>query len=175
MAIPVANPPPSDVPPPPSGGGGYDPPPGGGYGDPGGQGRPPLTSGMSPLVRGCLIAGAFGLFLTCVGGSVLAYSCMGLMDAGTSQLIRSISEAYRASAVRAGEESTHDADLRQLVAISDEGNLSFITFGILNNRYEDARRDGIIDAEELHFGMELIHDIVISNGSVDIERYPNAR
>ena len=134
-----------------------------------------MSGGMSPLVRGCLIAGAFGLFLVCVGGSVLAYSCMGVMEAGTSQLIRNIADAYRTSAVRGGEESTYDSDLRQLVAISDEGDISLITFGILNNRFEDARRDGIIDEEELHLGMELIHDIVISNGSVDIERYPNAR
>ncbi len=175
MAIPVANPPPLE-PPEASSGGGGDPPSGpAGYGDPIGQPGPPRPAQMSPVVRGCLIAGAFGVFLACVGGSAVAYSCVGMVSAGSSQLVRNIEGAYRGSAVRAGEESTYDADLSALVAISDAGHLSFITFGILNNRYEDARRDGTIDQEELHHGMELIHDIVVGNGSVDLERYPDAR
>lgn len=169
MAIPVANPPPDELPPP--GAGGQDFP----LGDAAPESRPLMAGGLSPVVRGCLVASAFGLFLVCVGGSVLAYSCMGVVTAGSAQVLRNITDGYRGAAVRAGEESTYDADLRRLVALSDEGHLSFITFGILNNRYEDARRDGTVDAEELHHGMELIHDIVIGNGSVDVNRYPQAR
>lgn len=134
-----------------------------------------MGSGMSPVVRGCLIAGAFGLVVACLGGSALAYSCVGLVSFGTTQAVHNIADGYRASAIRAGEESTYDADLRQLLVINDEGHLAFITFGILSNRFEDARRDGIIDADELHHGMELVHDIVIGNGTVDIDQYPDAR
>jgi hypothetical protein len=173
MAIPVANPPPND-PPSSSGGGPYAPPPdGGGYGDP--PPRGPIGGGMSPVVRGCLIAGAFGVFLACIGGSVLVYSCMGVVSLGTTQAVRNVADGYRSAAIRAGEESTYDADLRQLVVLQDEGHLAFLTFGILSNRFEDARRDGIIDTDDLHHGMELIHDIVIGNGTVNIEQYPEAR
>jgi hypothetical protein len=142
--------------------------------DPGAGGLPPPSS-MSPVVRGCLIAGAFGLFLACVAGSVLAYSCMGLVSMGTSQFVHELADAYRASAARAGEESTYDADLRRLVIIGDAGQISLVSFGILSNRYQDARRDGIIDTDELHHGMELIHDVVIGDGEVRIEQYPTGR
>lgn len=165
MAIPVSNPPPRHEPTPPS------------ASEPREDPSPPLEPrGMDPRARGCIVllgvAGAIG----CIASVALALSCRGCVQMGEAEGTRRIAVSYRAAAAAAGETSRCDADLRALEQLGTTGELSIVAFGILNNRYNDAiANDGTIDVNELHRGMELVHDVVVGNGSVDVNRYPDGR
>jgi len=166
MAIPVSNPPPKYEPPPPSA---PEPPLA-----PMGPGGPPR--GIDPRARGCVIALGVAGALVCVASLAIALSCRGCMELGEAQAVRQISAGYRAASIQLDHETEHASDLRELEQLGDAGGVSLIAFGILNNRYNDAiTNDGRIDADELHLGMELVHDIVLGNGSVDLNHYPAGR
>ena len=95
---------------------------------------------------------------------------------GEAQATRQITAGYRAAATGTHDEAADEADLRALEQLGDRGSLSLVSFGVLSNRYNAAiANDGRIDADELHHGMELVHDIVLSNGSVAMERYPDGQ
>lgn len=165
MAIPVSNPPPR-----------YEPTPPSASELPQGPSPPSQPRGPDLRVRGCIVllgvAGAIG----CVASIALALSCRGCMQMGEAEGTRRIAVSYRAAAVAADEASRDEADLRTLEQLGNTGELSIMAFGILNNRFNDAiANDGTIDADELHHGMELVHDVVVGNGSVDMNRYPNGR
>lgn len=118
------------------------------------------------------IAGALG----CVASLAIAVSCRGCMQMGEAQATRQITAGYRAAARGTPDEAADEADLRALEQLGDAGSLSIVSFGVLSNRFNDAlANDGRIDADELHHGMELVHDIVAGNGSVPMERYPDGR
>jgi len=162
MAIPVANPPPRYEP-------GAAPPP---ASDPGARRDPPFGS----RGRGCLtlvgIAGVIG----CIASIGLAVSCHSVVQIGEREAVRRIAASYRAAAVQNNESAADEPDLSELEQLGDRGDISIVAFGILNNRWNDAfANDGAIDASELHFGMQLVHDIVASHGNVDIQRYPDGR
>jgi hypothetical protein len=161
MAIPVANPPPryepGSVPPPP-------PPP-----------EPPRT--RDPRAgRGCVtivgVAGAIG----CVISIALGMSCQSLFRIGEREAVHRITASYRAAAVANNESTADEPQLRALERLADAGEISLVAFGILNNRWNDAlANDGVVDANELHGGMQLVCEIVLGGGNVDIQRYPDGR
>jgi hypothetical protein len=183
MAIPVSNPPPREEPPPSKSTASAETPDalgiGGGPGDdamrePSLQGGAP--SAMSPMARGCIMALGLAGVLVCIASLGLAVSCRGLLQAGESEGARRIAVSYRAASVAAGQETAYASDLAALESLGTSGQLSLMAFAILNNRYNEAMgNDGVIDADELHHGMELVHDIVLGQGSVDVQRYPDAR
>lgn len=172
MAIPVSNPPPRYEPTgqrpqgEPSGspaGGPPELPPGPVFGPPTGQ------------QRGCFIAlGVLGA-LGCVASIAIVVSCASCFREAAAFSVDDITGEYRIVAEREGELDRDDPDLRALSQLAHEGRLSWVALGVLSNRFQDARADGVTSAEELHHGMELVHDIVVGNGSIDPERYPDAR
>lgn len=118
------------------------------------------------------IAGA----LLCIVGIALALSCRGCLQIGEAQGVHKIAAVYRLASIALELEHTHEADLRQLEELGDRGEISIVAFSVLYNRSNDAlMNDGQIDADELHLGMELVHDIVLGHGSVDLSHYPAGR
>jgi hypothetical protein len=178
MAIPVSNPPPRYEPTGqrpqgesgnggPSGGGPPELPPGPEFGAP-----PRQPSGQQ---RGCFIAlGVLGA-LGCVASLAIVVSCGSCFREASAFTVDDIAGEYRLVAEREGELAADDPDLRALSQLAHEGRVSWIALGVLSNRFQEARADGVTSAEELHHGMELVHDIVVGNGSIDPERYPDAR
>lgn len=168
MAIPVSNPPPPYeplAPASPDPRGTFDPldPP---------SPRDPRTA----RARGCFllvgVAGAIG----CVASIGLAVSCHSIVQIGEAEASARIAMGYRAAAVRENEASADDPDLRALDRLGQAGEISLVAFAVLNNRFNDAFvNDGVIEADELHRGMELVHEIVIGHGNIDINRYPSGR
>jgi hypothetical protein len=163
MAIPVSNPPPRYEPPPPS-----EPP----------RDRPPPVSdpARAALLRGCLMLFGVAAALGCIATIGLAVSCRDLIRVGEAESTRHVVMEYRLAAQDAGEDERYAADLDALDHLGASGGISLLAFGVLNNRLADALADDReIDADELHHGMELVHDIVIGNGSIDPNRYPDGR
>jgi hypothetical protein len=171
MAIPPANPPPR-----------YEPPARSDSFEPSNErpsfdtvtGRPP--SGLDPRARGCVIALGMAAAIGCIASLGIAVSCRGCMQMGEAQTVRQIAAAYRTAANGTDEQEADEATLHELEQLTDDGSLSILAFGVLNNRYNDALvNDGRIDAGELHHGMELVRDIVSGRGAIVIEHYPSGR
>ncbi len=136
----------------------------------------PGPSGRDPRSRGCLVVLGIAGALLCIVGVALALSCRGCLQIGEAQGVHKIVGVYRLASIELGLEHTHEADLRQLEQLGDRGEISLVAFGILYQRFNDALvNDGRIDADELHLGMELVHDIVLGHGSVDMNHYPAGR
>lgn len=127
-------------------------------------------------MRGCMIALGVAAALGCIGSVGIAIGCRGCMQMGEAQATRQIAAGYRAATSGSPTETGDLADLRALEQLGDAGSISIVAFGVLSNRYNDAiGNDGRIDADELHLGMELVHDIVNGHGSIDVDHYPAGR
>lgn len=81
---------------------------------------------------------------------------------------------YRAAAVRLQQAGAYAADLDAVDRLASQGSLSLTAFALLQRRHDAAfRGDGTIDVDELQHGMELVHDIAVGEGDVDVNRYPD--
>ena len=165
MAIPVSNPPPRYEPPAPA------------LPDPRGPIDPPSSRDpRSARARGCFLLFGVAGAIACVASIGLAVSCHSIVQIGEAEASTRIAMGYRAAAVRENEATADDPDLRALDRLGQAGEISLVAFAVLNNRFNDAFvNDGVIDADELHRGMELVHEIVIGHGSIDVNRYPDGR
>ena len=81
---------------------------------------------------------------------------------------------YRAAATRLQQAGAYAADLDAVDRLASQGSLSLTAFALLQRRHDAAfRGDGTIDVDELRHGMELVHDIAVGQGDVDVNRYPD--
>ncbi|MBN8611689.1 MAG: hypothetical protein J0L92_13935 [Deltaproteobacteria bacterium] len=129
------------------------------------------SSSSNNWVKGCAIVGGVVALLSCCGFGIFAFACGGLMDAGQDTQLQVISASLHAATPGHPRAAEYETELGRFDAMRP--NVSFLTFGVLNNRFEAARRDdGTIDAAELDHLMELVTDIDNSGGNVDLNRYP---
>lgn len=124
-------------------------------------------------LKGCgIAAGAFAI-LGCCGFVIFGFACGGLMNVGQSSQLGIISASLRAATPGHPRATEYVAELDRFDGVRE--SVGFMTFGLLNNRFEDARRDGTIDPGELDHLMELVADIDQHGGNVDLGQYPTGR
>lgn len=153
----------------------YGQPPGGGAGGPGWGGQPVPPAPAKSRRTGCIIAVAVALVLVCLGGVALSLSCGSLFNFGQRERINQISMQLRASLTGNPNAAVYEQDLRGLDQLNRDGNVSFMAFGVLENRVKDASRDGVISPEEMDHVMALIRDINAGNGNINLQSYPQGR
>jgi hypothetical protein len=125
------------------------------------------------MVKGCAIAAGVVAILGCCGFGVFSIACGGLMNVGQETQLGVISSQLHASTTGNPRAAEYEAELTRFDGVRP--SVTFLTFGVLSNRYNDAMADGRIDATELDHVMELIRDIDARNGNVDISQYPGGR
>lgn len=153
----------------------YGQPPGG-TGGPGWGGQPMQPAEPPKKKRtGCIIAVVVALVLVCLGGVAVFLSCGSLFSFGQRERINQISMQLHASLTGNPNAPVYEQDLRGLEQLNRDGNVSFMAFGVLENRVKDAALDGVIDAGEMDHVMALVRDINAGNGNISLQSYPQGR
>ncbi len=124
---------------------------------------------------GCIIAVAVALVLVCLGGLATFLSCGSLFSFGQRERINQITLQLRASLTGNPNAAVYEQDLRGLEELNRDGDVSFMAFGVLENRFKDSTLDGAIDAGEMDHVMALVRDINAGNGSINLQAYPQGR
>ncbi|MBX7193573.1 MAG: hypothetical protein K1X94_16070 [Sandaracinaceae bacterium] len=131
------------------------------------------SSSTNPWLLGCGIAAGIGLVLGCCGFGIFTFACGGLVSVGQESQLQLISASLHAETPGHPRAAEYDAELVRFDAVRP--SIGFLTFGTLNNRFEDSRADGTIDDAELDHLMELVRDIDDHGGNVDMNQYPEGR
>ena len=58
------------------------------------------------------------------------------------------------------------------VSLSEEGKIGFLTFGIIENRFNEVTLDGQVTDAEFDHLMKLVDDIIAKDGQISIQDYP---
>jgi hypothetical protein len=124
-------------------------------------------------IKGCAIVGVVVALLGCCGFGVFMLACGGLMSVGQEQQLQILSASLHAETPGHPRAAEYEAELERFDAIRP--NIGFMTFSVLNDRFDRARRDGTIDDAELDRLMEIVVDVDTHGGNVDISAYTQER
>jgi hypothetical protein len=122
--------------------------------------------------RGCGLAALFSVASLCALSGVLVWMLVEFAGHEYGAQAGRIAAVLRETARAEGRESTVDADLRAFDALLAEERVGIVATAALVQRHALAKQDGRIDPAELDRMMEVVHDAVIHEGSVDPARYP---
>lgn len=122
--------------------------------------------------RGCGLAALLSIASLCALTGVLVWMLVGFAEREYATQAGRIAEVLRETARAEGRESAFDGDLTAFDGLLRSERVGIVATAALVQRHALAKQDGRIDPAELDRMMEVVHDAVIHDGSVDPARYP---
>lgn len=112
-----------------------------------------------------------------IAGACFAFSILGALfaraaEAGVAIQTRQILAEIRVVSQRERRQVEVEGDLSAVESLAERGELSWAAAATLFQRYQLARADLMITGSELESLRELVHDIAVGGGDIDLARYP---
>jgi hypothetical protein len=125
--------------------------------------------------RGWLIGGGIALLVSCLICAGIGIGCNACWSMGKKEVARQMTVAIRGAMTGHSRQAEYEPALQRFEALADADDVNILAFSVLQNRFTDVRADGQITHDEVDHIMALITDINAGNGTIDVNRYPNAR
>ena len=125
--------------------------------------------------RGWLIGGGIALLVCCLLCAGIGIGCNACWTMGKKEVARQMTVAIRGAMTGHPRQAEYEQALVRFQELADGDEINILAFSVLQNRYNDVRLDGQITHDEVDHIMELIADINSGNGTIDVNRYPQAR